>query len=347
MVTIQTKIRNPENYLPIRTYEGRGIITASSKKFMFQTLVSLHILRTKGCTLPIELFYADDDEITEADKVSLELTLDVTCINVQSVKEFERYNARNFSIKAIALYLSSFSETIWMDADIIPLVDFEELFECSHYTEYHHVFFNDIFAYGTEENAMTKTTLAFSKSFGVEIEEGTPETDSGMFLLNKNKFHRHFFIINALLNMDPETYGKVYGDKELYRLSSALCSNETPFTTVDTNPCLIGKYFRNEKLFCGNAVLFSIDNKRVCIHMTLHSVDHVDKYNNMWTESFWTHYTTKPVKVQLEIVQPLNQEITIKHKYDFKFMKPLDDVLQSVQVLLYTYINKFKNNYLV
>ena len=74
---------------PIRSYNGKGIITASSKKFMFQTLVSLNMLRDQGCDLPIELFYADDEELDEADKVCLELTLNVTCINIQTIPEFQ------------------------------------------------------------------------------------------------------------------------------------------------------------------------------------------------------------------------------------------------------------------
>ena len=128
---------------------------------MFQTLVSLNMLRDQGCDLPIELFYADDEELDEADKVCLELTLNVTCINIQTIPEFQHYNARNFSIKAIALYLSSFDETLWMDADIIPLMNFEDLFKHEHYTTHHHIFFNDIFGYDRYENAKTKRLIYF------------------------------------------------------------------------------------------------------------------------------------------------------------------------------------------
>ena len=235
---------------PIRQYNGKGIITASSDKFMLQTLVSLNILRNHGCDLPIELFYADESEMDEADKMCLELSLKIKCINVQSYDEFKDYNARNFSIKAIALYLSSFDETLWMDADIIPLMNFEELFEHEHYRTHHHVFFNDLFAHHKYENAFSKKTRDLYKTFGVEVEEGTPETDSGMYLIHKNKFPKDFIPINVTLNTNPNAYENVYGDKELYRLSMALSKSEISYTTVDRNPCLIGKYFKKEDLFC-------------------------------------------------------------------------------------------------
>lgn len=340
-----TKIDNPTEYLPNRPYEGRGIITASCKKFMFQTLISVNILRDKGCMLPIELYYADDEEMSQADITALELTLDVKSINVTSFEEFKDYNARNFSIKPIALYLSSFDETIWIDADVIPLIDLESLFDLAHYKNHHHLFFNDIFSYGKNENAMTKKTISLFETYGRNIPSGTPETDSGLYMIHKTKFNPEFFSITALLNMDKDIYNHVYGDKELYRLGMALTDNY--YTTIDINPCIIGKFFQSENLFCGNAVILMVDyQKPVAVHMTLHSVDHVNKYNNMWKESFWTHYITKQVDVDLRIVEPLNQEIVLKYEYDSKFMSPVTQEIKKVQESMFEYVKQFRNNYL-
>ena len=344
-MTIQYQVMNPQEFLEERMYDGKGIITASSNKFMFQTLISINILRDTGCTLPIELYYADVDEINQADIVTLELTLDVKCINIQSFEKFKDYKARNFSIKSIALYLSSFDETIWMDADIIPIINFEELFETDHYKKNNHIFFNDIFAYDKYENAMTKKTKALYKSFNIDIPFGTPETDSGLYVIHKNKFSKNFILINTLLNMDQDTYTSTYGDKELYRLSMDICDSGY-FTTIDTNPCIIGKYFKSEDIFCGNAVILMIDLRQICVHMTLHSVDHVNKYNNIWKTSFWTNFITRPVDVELKMVEPLNQEILVKFDYDKKFIIPISPNLVLLQNNMYNYVDKFINNYL-
>ena len=329
-----------------REYRGKGIITASCKKYMLQTLISLNILRDKGCDLPIELFYADDDEMEEADRTCLELSLNVKCVNVQSYNEFNGYNARNFSIKAIALYLSSFDETLWMDADIIPLMNLEDLFHQEHYKLHHHLFFEDIFSHVTNDNAFSDKTRKLYESFGVNIDAGTPETDSGIFLLHKSKFNPDLLYINLNLNINPNTYNHAYGDKELYRLSMTLSKSEINFTTIDQPPCIIGKYFEKEDLFCGNGVLLKMDSLFVCVHMTLHSVDHVNEYKDIWKKSFWTHYTTRGVSSLLQIVEPINQEILIKHAYDRKFMSPLNHLLSETQKDMYAYIHKFENNYL-
>lgn len=340
-----SKIDNPSSHLSKRTYNGKGIITASSAKFMFQTLISINILRDKGCTLPIELFYADEDEMNEADKIALELTLDVICINVQSFDEFANYNARNFSIKSIALYLSSFDETIWMDADIIPMMNFNDLFDVDHYKKHNHLFFNDIFSFEKNENSFSKKTISLFGEYDKTIESGTPETDSGLYMIHKSKFKSDLLAINVLLNTEIGVYENVYGDKELYRLSMLLCDYK--YTTLDIYPCIIGKFFPSENLFCGNAVILTLDTTtQVAIHMTLHNVNNVEKYNNIWKQSFWSHYITKPVDVDLKIVEPLNQEIVLKYQYDTKFMSPLSNEIEIVQKLVFDYISQFKNNYL-
>jgi hypothetical protein len=346
MTTIQSKIENCDEYLPFREYSGKGIITASSKKFIFQTLISINILRDKGCSLPIELYYADENEMEPADIVALELSLDVTCINIQSFEKFKEYNARNFSIKPIALYLSSFDETIWMDADIIPMMNFEKLFDLEHYHKHNHIFFNDIFSYGKNENAMTKKTMTVYESFGITIPNGTPETDSGLYVIHKSKFSHKMFIVNALLNMDALVYEQTYGDKEMYRLAMGICKEN--YTTVDRNPCVIGKLFKSEDLFCGNGVILKDDiGSKLAIHMTLHSVDHVNKYNNMWKESFWTHHIIRPVDVDLKIVEPINQEILIKYEYDSKFIESLSKDLEIIQIQMFNYMGQYTNNYLL
>ena len=288
---------------------SKGIITASENNTrLFQSMISINILRNAGCMLPIELFYADDTELTKSDIAMLE-TLHVKCVNIQSFQLFKNYDAKNFSIKALAVYLSSFDETIWMDADIIPLINFDRLFDLTLYRRHHHLFFEDIFSYDKNENAMTKTTKNVYTHLGLSIQAGTPETDSGMFLIHKSKLPHNFTSILVSLNCKDHTiYKLVYGDKELYRLTAMLF--DIPFCTNGTMPRVIGKYFEKEKLMCGNAVVLeTAEISTIAIHMTLHSVDHMFGFSNFLINSFWTHWITKPIDVDLRVVQPINQEI--------------------------------------
>ena len=322
-----------------REYHGRGIITASegSKRFL-QTLISLTILR-KDCDLPIELFYADEDELNNQQLMMLK-SFNVRCINIQTFNKFKNYDARNFSIKALAIYLSSFEEVIWMDADVIPLINFQDCFDIPIYKKYGQLFFEDIFSYDKNENAMTQKTKELFKSFDEKIEEGTPETDSGLFLLNKSQVTHEFITTNLLLNIHHKSiYKKTYGDKELYRLSMSICKK--PYVTNDVFPRVIGKYFQQEKLMCGNGVVLYISpTVPIAIHMTLHSVDHYDKYNDFWKESFWTHWIPHSIEVDLQMVEPLNQEIIPKYRYDYRRIEGIPEYLIKIQNEIYKYINE-------
>ena len=84
------------------------------------------------------------------------------------------------------------------------------------------------------------------------------------------------------------------------------------------------------------------NNDFIAVHMTLHSIDHIDSYNDIWKSSIWTHYINKPIDVNLIIVNPLNQEIVPRYKYDYKFMTPLNDIMTIVHRNMYTYYNNLK-----
>lgn len=330
--------------LPSHVYKGRGIVTASCSRMVFQSLVSLSILRDRGCDLPIELFYADDEELTTHQIQTLVDRIgDVVCMNIQTACQlFKSYNARNFSIKALATYLSSFDEMIWMDADVVPLTNMTMLFHTKHYIQNRALFFNDIFSYGKHPNDFTKRSQTlFETTCGQKIDAGTPETDSGVFVLQKSRFG-DFVHHNTVLNMKP--YTETYGDKELYRMAMNLASHK--FHNVEEKPIPIGKYFEIEDLFCGNGVIFETEKTQFCVHMTLHNVNHVDKYKNVWKDTFWTHCLSRDVDVVLQIVKPINQEIIVRFPYDKRFVKEIPQTINTAQTLMYKYINRYRQEFL-
>lgn len=340
------RVKKAQSIVPPRPSSGgKGIITASGgRRLLSQTFVSISILRQHGCTLPIEIFHADEQELDDSSRNLIGTLGDVFFVNIQDEPLFTNYNARNFSIKALAVYLSRFSEILWMDADIIPFTNFDPLFSNQHYLTYHHYFHNDLFTYGKYQNDFSQKTRAFFESFGVPIFDGEPETDTGMFMLNKGKLDHRIFSINLLLNLNHHlTYQHNYGDKELFKLSFRLTN--TPYTTIDKYPHIIGTYFPQEGILCGNAMLLPSthsDNNFIAVHMTLHSIDHIDSYNDIWKSSLWTHYVTKPIDVNLLIVHPLNQEIVPRYKYDYKFMSTLTDSMKTIHDSMYTYYHYWK-----
>ena len=324
---------------------SKGIITAAGgKDLLLQSFVSINLLRYHGCNLPVELFYADEGEMTEVFIKKMK-ELNVSCINIQSHELFKDYNARNFSIKSIALFLSSFEEVIWMDVDIIPFTNMEGLFDDPFYKHKDYLFFPDIFSFGKYQNANTEKTNDLMKEFGFSFKVGENETDAGLFVINKSRLPKDFIILNLLFNINHKlTYAYVYGDKELYNLCMKLCGIE--YSTNDVRPGIIGKYFSADDLLCGNGALFKkndLDSEEsiYCAHMTLHNISHVPKYGNAWTKSMWTHCVIKPIDVTLTVVNPLNQELVIRHEYDKKFMKPLSEKLKETHTEMYLLYDEF------
>ena len=75
--------------------------------------------------------------------------------------------------------------------------------------------------------------------------------------------------------------------------------------------------------------------------MTLHNISHIPKYNNVWTKSIWTHYVTKPVDITLTVVQPINQELLIKNKYEKKFVTQLSKKIKDIHTEMYLLYKEF------
>jgi hypothetical protein len=235
-----------------------------------------------------------------------------------------------------------------MDADVIPCMNFELLFDDFHYTKNSHLFFCDIFSYGKYKNSFSDSTYNLFNFFGISLKHGEPETDSGLFVLNKQILTDRFIHVNLFLNLHHEIiYKHVYGDKELYNLSMRICNIE--FTTNNMFPKIIGKYFENQNIFCGNGVIFTSMHTnmvpyKVCVHMTLHSVDHIELYDNIWKKSLWTHFFDKEIPAQLINIRPVNQAICPIYSYDMVFMIPVDSALKNIQEKMYfLYFNGLKS----
>ena len=325
---------------PKREYQGRGIVTASGcAERILQSLVSISMLREHGCTLPIELFYADSLEMEEKHRRMFD-ELSVTCINVQDSLLFQTYNARNFSIKAIALYCSSFAEAIWMDADIIPMIDVTDLFQCEHYQAHGYTFQLDIWSSGRNPNLFSYTLGQFFSQFNQKIQAGEPELDSGLFMFHKTRLAKALDIL-LLLNLNHAvTYKSMYGDKDTFKLSIKL--TEGSFSSTDLAPLPIGKFFAHERLFCGNGVLFrrfDEEHRPFAVHMTLHSIDHLPRYPLL--ADIWDSYIPREIELLLKDVHPIAQALIPKYEYDCKWIRPLSKELQSTKESMYRYYNQY------
>ena len=121
----------PSRY-PASRFKGRGIVTAGGGRSLYSQLyVWLKALREGPykTDLPVEIFYAGEDELpAEAIAHSEREFANVTFVDATRAAEAKGINLRGYQMKAFAVYLSSFEEVLWLDADNFPLVDAAQLF---------------------------------------------------------------------------------------------------------------------------------------------------------------------------------------------------------------------------
>ena len=108
-------------------------MAAGGRKYFVNAYINIRVLRdTHKCTLPIELFYAGHDEMPAAAVTYMQNTFaNLRLIDVYSVADMpalDRPNLSGFSIKAVAILLSSFEEVLFLDADSFPIANPKEAF---------------------------------------------------------------------------------------------------------------------------------------------------------------------------------------------------------------------------
>lgn len=137
-----------------------GIVTTAGGRYLQVLLVSLHTLRKTGSNLPVEVFLATDEEYDQHFCEDLLPSLNARCrvishpFGTKLVTELESYQLKVFAILA-----SSFENVLFLDADNLPLVKPEQIFESQTYKR-------DGMVSSLETYLCTKLKLLFLRLFG-------------------------------------------------------------------------------------------------------------------------------------------------------------------------------------
>ena len=129
-------------------FSGRGIVIAAGGfSYFTSAYVSLRVMReVHKCRLPIEVFYADDDELPPVlAKQANALFDNVKWINIQHMAGFPKgVSMKGYQIKPFSILFSSFREVLFLDADNIPAEDPSIVFELAGYKATGALFWSDI-----------------------------------------------------------------------------------------------------------------------------------------------------------------------------------------------------------
>ena len=121
---LSERLRSPRPYPPDR-FDGRGIvICAGGPRYFVCAFVLISLLRrTYHIDLPIQLWHLGRGELSEEMRALLE-ELTVEVIDAEAV--VARYPARiagGWPLKPYAIQQSRFREVLYLDSDIVPLVN--------------------------------------------------------------------------------------------------------------------------------------------------------------------------------------------------------------------------------
>jgi hypothetical protein len=215
-------VRDAEHPYPEGRFAGRGIVTCGGGKKYFTTAwVLINMLRKVGCTLPIELWYLGDKEMSDEMR-KLVQPLGVTCIDGQKVAEREGYCQGNkklggWELKSFSITYSAFEHVIFLDSDNVPLADPEFFFDTKQYAATGAIFWPDYGRLARGRGIWTICRVPYRNE---------PEFESGQIVVDKSRCWKALQLTMHMNEQSDFYYKHVLGDKETFHMAWRMLEQE-------------------------------------------------------------------------------------------------------------------------
>jgi hypothetical protein len=195
-------------------YLDRGIIICGGgPKYFTNAWVCINMLRHLRCRLPIQLWHLGKKEFSPKMK-SLASRLDVECINASALrKKFPARILRGWELKPYAMLYSTFRELLFLDADNVPVIDPEFLFDHPEYQKNGAIFWPD----HNPANTTPKTSMIW-RSCGMRP-PSEKEFESGQILVDKKRCWQALRLALWFNENSDFYYQYLHGDKETFHLA--------------------------------------------------------------------------------------------------------------------------------
>lgn len=221
---------------PPTHYRGRGIvICGGGVRYFTNAWVCINMLRRLGCRLPVQVWFLGKKEM-DRDMEALLASLDVTCVDACSLrKKFPVRTLRGWELKPYAILHSPFREVLFLDADNVPVVNPEFLFDTEQYRNAGGIFWPD-YDHGKNEKA-----AAIWRSCGLR-RPAEPELESGQIVVDKQRCWRALRLALWFNEHSDFYYQYLHGDKDTFhlafrKLKQAYALVPTPIQTLIGTMC--------------------------------------------------------------------------------------------------------------
>lgn len=224
-----------------------GIVSAAGGTYMPTFVVTLRILRRTGCQLPVELFVKDSTEYEPYICETVLPALNAKCIILSEIMTLDPDPTKNttvtiehFQIKSFALLFSSFDNTIWLDADNLPLHDPTPLLSSKPFTSTGLLTWPDFWA-----STISPTYFNISRQQDFPT-NARASTEAGMLLVSKRTHFPTLLLATYYNYHGPSHYYTLLsqgapgeGDKDTFLPAASALGN--PFHTVSEPVADLGR----------------------------------------------------------------------------------------------------------
>jgi len=205
---------------PKDRFSGDGIvICGGGLRYFTCAWVCIRMLRALGCKLPIQLWHLGAEEMDEKMRRFVE-PYDVTAVDGQEIRKIFPVRILNgWELKPFSIIHCPFERVIFLDADVIPVVDPTFLLSCEEFQETGAIFWPD---YGRLDESRE-----IWEACGVEYRD-EPEFETGQIVIDKNRCWNALQVTMHLNEHSDFYYHLIHGDKETFHMGF-LCSG-TPYS---------------------------------------------------------------------------------------------------------------------
>jgi hypothetical protein len=215
---LSERLRSPRPY-PQDRFDGRGIvICAGGPRYFVCAFVLISLLRrTYRIDLPIQVWHLGRGELSEEMQALLE-ELQVEVIDAEVV--IARNPARiagGWPLKPYTIQQSRFREVLYLDSDIVPLIDPAGFFDWELYRHNGILMWPDI--------VDLKASNPIWRDLGLEPRDCT-SVEAGALLVDKERAWPLLDVAVLLNEHVEEIYQAIYGDKDTFLLSALLVGRE-------------------------------------------------------------------------------------------------------------------------
>lgn len=192
-------------------FEGRGIvICAGGPRYFPSAWICINVLRQVGCILPIQLWHLGPSEIDEHMK-ELVRPLGVECVDAFEVRKiFPARILNGWEVKPYAVIHCPYREVLLLDADNMPAVNPDFLFDTLQYEEHGALFWPDLGRLAPQRMIWDLCGVAY---------QDEPEIESGQAVIDKQRCWEALALTMYYNEHSDFYYRHIHGDKETFHMA--------------------------------------------------------------------------------------------------------------------------------